>query len=128
MQQKYSNYYICMTIFDYLIYYFLLALETNGSIPYIAPTLNPGVPPKSNTTCSRVYSHKVYETVNKEDQVAIENITSSRVRVHIWLPQLPSVFIEMYSSKDFAHTFINVRFKFIGNTTAGKLTYHNAVN
>ena len=128
MQQKYSNYYICMTIFDYLIY-FLLALETNGSIPYIAPTLNPGVPPKSNTICSRVYSHKVYETVNKEeDQVAIENVTSSRVRVHVWVPRLPPAYIETYNSTYFANTFINVRFKFIGNTTAGKLTYHNAVN
>ena len=118
-----------MIIFDYLIYYFLLALETNGSIPYIAPTLNPGVPPKSNATCSRVYSHKVYETVNKEvDQIAIENVTSSRARVHVWEPQLSSVFTETYSSKDFTDTFINVRFKFIGNTTAGKLTYHNAVN
>ena len=111
-----------MHAYLFTCYIFLLALETNGSIPYIAPTLNPGVPPKSNATCSIVYSHKVYETVNKDiDQVAIENLTSSRVRIHVWLPELTSAYTETYSSKDFADIFINIRFKFIGNTTAGKL-------
>ena len=108
------------------MYYFLLALETNGSIPYTPPDLNPSAPPKSNATCLTVNPHKVYETVNKEiDQVAIENITSSRVRVHVWLPELPSAFTETYSSEDFTNNILDGRFKFIGNATAGKPYIHN---
>ena len=104
--------------------YFLLALETNGSIPYIVPSLSPIAPPTSKATCLTDNSHKVYETVNKEiDQVAVENITSSIVRVHLWAPGLQPAFIETYSSTNFTNDLLNVRFKFIGNATAGKHIY-----
>ena len=99
-----------------------LALETNGGIPYIAPTLDPGVPSEANTTCTAVYSHKVYETINKQvDQVAIENITSSIVRIHVWVPELLTAYTETYSSENFINYFMNKRFKLIGNTTTGEL-------
>ena len=118
--------YICLNTF-------LLALDdknetVNCSIPHTTPTidLNPDVPPESNTTCSPAYSHKVYESVNKiqEDEVAIENVTASRVYVIVWSAQLPSAYIESYSSKNFVSQFNNTRFTFIGNTTESKLTYY----
>lgn len=102
--------------------FFYVAL--NGSNPYTAPTLDPGVPQKPSTNCPSVYSHKVYETIDKQtDQVAIENITSSRVHVYVWLPMLSSAYTESYNAKRFTNKFINTRFKFIGNTTDGKLMH-----
>ena len=86
--------------------------------------LHPDSPSENNSTCTSVHTHKVYEAVEEyPDQVAIENVTSSRVHVFVWLPKLPSGYVEAYNSTYFAKTFINTRFKFITNTTDGELTY-----
>jgi len=87
-------------------------------------TLDPNMPPEPNITCPFIYSHNVYEKIDKDtvdDQIAIEDINSSTVRVYLWLPGLPSGYTELYNSTTFANRYINTRFKYIGGTLPGKL-------
>ena len=96
--------------------------NSNSTSTYSAPTLFPEKPTESNVTCPLVYSYKVYETVDKKvDQIAIEHINFSYVDVYVWSPASKSVKYEPYSSKRFAEKYVNTRFKYIGDTTAGKL-------
>lgn len=126
MQQKYVNS-ICTHVgLFYAACTYILALSgknttMNESITYAVPTLDPNMPSDSKPTCSLLNFYKVYKTVRKQDdQIAIENTTSSRVVVYVWSPQLPTAYTELYSSKKFKAKFINTRFQYIGNTTAGK--------
>ena len=97
--------------------------KNNSTGTYSAPTLLPEKPTEANVTCPLVYSYKVYETMDTSiDQIAIERINFSYVDVYVWSPKFRSVKYESYSSNTFAQRHINIRFKYIGDTTAGKLT------
>ena len=97
--------------------------NSNSTSTYSAPTLFPEKPTEPNVTCPLVYSYKVYKTIDtKVDQIAIEHINFSYVDVYVWSPAHKSVKYESYSSKSFAEKHLNTRFKYIGDSTAGKLT------
>ena len=75
--------------------------------------------------CSTVtYAYKVYKTIDKRiDQIAIESIHIANVDVYVWSNDIRMAQYESYSSRVFAETYNNVRFRYIGNTRHGKGTY-----
>jgi len=68
--------------------------------------------------------HKVYESVDSQvDQIAIESTILSRVDVYIWnVSSAIAMQYESYRSDQFAKNLLATRFKYIGNTTEGKIT------
>ena len=82
-----------------------------------------------NITCPLVYSYRVYKTIDASvDQIAIERINSSYVDVYVWSPRSKSVMYESYSTYKFAKKLNNKRFKYIGDTTTGRLIYIFAIS
>ena len=57
----------------------------------------------------------------KVDQIAIQGINSSHVDIYVWSRSSESAKYESYSIFAFAKRLNNKRFKYIGDTTAGKL-------
>jgi len=70
-----------------------------------------------------VHAYKVYETIDKHiDQIAIESIHIANVDVYVWSNDTRMAQHESYSSRVFAETYNNVRFRYIGNTRPGNNT------
>lgn len=69
--------------------------------------------------------HKVYESTDSQiDQVAIESIITRSVDVYVWNTSATTsstMQYKYYSSHQFAKQLLNVKFKYIGRTTAGWL-------
>jgi len=81
----------------------------------LEPTL-----PTSKPCSAVVRSYKVYETLDEHiDQIAIESIHIANVDVYVWSNSTRMVQHESYSSRVFAETYIDVRFRYIGNTRLG---------
>ena len=96
---------------------------SNDNGTYSVPTLVPEKPADSNITCPLVYLYRIYQTINTSiDQIAIEHMLFSSVDVYVWSPDFKSVKYEPYSSKAFKRRHLNKRFKYVGDTTAGKPT------
>ena len=73
-----------------------------------------------------MYSYKIYKTVDANvDQIAIEHKNFSHVDVYVWSPDYRSVKYEDYTSKTFAKMLLDIRFKYIGDATTGKLILYN---
>jgi len=69
------------------------------------------------------HAYRVYKTINERiDQIAIESINIANVDVYVWSNDTRIAQYESYSSEIFAETYIDVRFKYIGNTNKGMLT------
>ena len=94
------------------------ATDTTDST-YTPPPLEPTLP--TSKPCSVVVrSYKVYETIDKRiDQIAIESIHIANVDVYVWSNGTRMAQHEPYSSRVFTEIYIDVRFRYIGNTRQG---------
>lgn len=85
--------------------------------------------PPSKKTCKKP-SHKVYISIdNQVDQIAIESIAKSYVRVYTW-SNSSIVQQKSYTSHKFAKHLLNVKFKYFGSTTKGwhsKVAMHHGI-
>ena len=102
-------------------------LNGNSTIPPL--TLDPTMPTESTVNCPSVYTYRVYQTINTSiDQIAIEHMLFSSVDVYVWSPKFKSVKYEPYTSEAFKRQYLNTRFKYIGDATAGKLYWCTAMS
>ena len=112
-----------------LFYHFLVSLaftnvaeSTNGSNDtYTPPILQPTM--VTSKPCLVVtQAYRVYKTIDERiDQIAIESINIANVDVYVWSNDTRMAQYESYSSEIFAETYLDVRFKYIGNTGKGTL-------
>ncbi|XP_065889353.1 chordin-like isoform X2 [Dysidea avara] len=90
---------------------------TDNDNTYTPPSLEPTM--STSKPCSTVtHAYKVYETIDGHiDQIAIESIAIANVDVYVWSNDTVMAQYESYSSKTFTETYVNVRFRYIGNTS-----------
>ena len=97
-------------------------INNNSTLPEL--NLVPDIPTESTIPCPLVYAYRVYETINAtKDQIAIENISFLYVDIYVWSSESKTVQYEFQNSDRFAKQYLNVRFKYIGDTTVGKLIW-----
>jgi len=66
------------------------------------------------------HAYRVYKTIDKHiDQIAIESVPIANVDVYVWSNDMRMAQYESCSSRVFAETYVDARFKYIGSTSKG---------